>query len=443
MNYIVITDIFGNKIYNDMDTNSKLPFILVHTTQPYLLLEKVSKVPEVDGIWKLVLSTLFHILYINKITPNNFAPVGDIWLPTPTLPKELSILLVNTDKSLSSFPIDYVKLDTYTDVNIWKPICPQGYQEIGLIASNTKPSTKAIKVINNKFLIEYNGELIVKGRNTNMNDFNFLSNIESKKYTIDRTKFLQNPSTIKVASKISNEYISSDDNNISISDYGDQKISYTIQGELKMNNKCIGLNNDTVNLQSCNNTIGQKWYPYRDNYVSSSDHKCLSNDNGAIIRQKCNNNNTQKWYTDNYNSVIEQSQESYEPWKTQSGKKVILVEPDTPWYINKKKNIPEGIIRQSVKKLNQKEYRNNADFKSNFMMDVTRPDMGYGYSYAQRQGQRVLCLDDCDKNSPDDILFEGFDNDTKQKKIDFNVIACSLLLLIFLLVVIRYYINNK
>ena len=451
MNYIVITDIFGNTISDDIDYNSKLPFILIHTAQPYLLLEKVSKIPEVDGIWQLVLPTIFHTLYINKVNPDNFAPVGDIWLPSPSLPKELSILLVNTNKTFSAFPIDYIKLDSYTNFNIWKPLCPIGYQEIGLIASTTKPSVRAIKVINNKYLIEYNGDISVKGRNTNMNDFNLLSNIESKKYTIDRTKFLTNPTTIKIASKASNKFMTANDNNISINennkkdDRDDQKISYTIQGELKMNNKCIGSVNDAISLQNCDNTLNQKWYPFKDNYISSLNHKCLSNNNGKIIREKCNDSNIQKWHTDNYNYVIDKSQESVEPWRTRTGKRLILIEPDTPWYINKNKNIQKGLIKLVKRELNKKEYRDNADFKSNFALNIYRPDMGYGYSYAQRHEntQKYLDSNDYNKSSPDDVVFENFDDTIPQKKINFNVITCSLLLLILLLIVVRYYLNNK
>ena len=348
MNYIAITDISGNNIDNDKDINSKLPFILVHTTQPYLLLEKVSSVPEIDGIWKLVLPTIFHILYVNKINPNNFAPVGDIWLPSPTLPKQLSILLVNTDIDVSKYPIDYVKLDSYTNFNIWKPICPRGYQEIGLIASPTKPSLRAIKVINNKYLLEYMGKSNVKGRNTNMNEFNLLSNIEIKKYTVNKTK-LSNKNT-------------------------------------------VSNNNDNVALED---TI--------------------------------TNDKTQSW-------------------KTHEGKRVMLVEPDIPWYITKKTAFPPGGYDiQSQGKLNEKEYRDNADFNSTFVMDGTRPDMGYGYSYAQRKGKDRACFDDCNKTMKSVPVYENFEtsNDKKQKRIDFNVIACSLLLLIFLLVVVRYYINKN
>jgi hypothetical protein len=78
-------------------------------------------------------------------------------------------------------------------------------------------------------------------------------------------------------------------------------------------------------------------------------------------------------------------------WVTQSGKKVRLVEPNDPWYINADIKAP---VRKPIKKyvkLNQVKYRNNADYKSTFVMDTTRPDMGYGYNYASRLGQPCSC----------------------------------------------------
>ena len=71
-------------------------------------------------------------------------------------------------------------------------------------------------------------------------------------------------------------------------------------------------------------------------------------------------------------------------------------------------------------------------------MDLHRPDLGYGYSYAQRQGKRG----DYTKCGNIDQT-EHFTLPTTTNKIDFNTIACSLLLLIFLLVAIRYSMNGK
>lgn len=74
-------------------------------------------------------------------------------------------------------------------------------------------------------------------------------------------------------------------------------------------------------------------------------------------------------------------------WKTARGTKVVLVEPDMPWYINIK-TPPEGILTVSKKKGFKNPPENNyAKFDSKFVMDPTRPDMGYGYSLKDRLGE--------------------------------------------------------
>lgn len=174
MNYIVITDILGNEISSD-----NIPFIIIHTNQPYSVLENLA-----DNIWKIKLPAIFHILYINKINPNHFSPMGDIWYST--VPTNIQILLINNDNDLSRYPIDFVKIDNYLNLSIWKPISPKGFTGIGLIASSEKPSLRSMKVINDKFITPYNHETMNIGRNTNANEFHLLSNIELKQYTIDK-----------------------------------------------------------------------------------------------------------------------------------------------------------------------------------------------------------------------------------------------------------------
>ena len=446
MNYIVITDIFGNKLSKDRHINNKLPFILLHTTQPYLLLERESKLHKEDSIWKPILKTLYHTLYMNSINPNSFATVGDIWFPSYELPKETMILLANNNKDISTYPDDFIQIDTYMNTGIWKSVGPAGYTGIGLIAASRKPSHMALKVINDKYLINYNKQSPIKIKNTNMNEFNLLSNIQiQNKRTIDRTKFLP-ASKINIASKYNAKYISRGNDRIQLrddeSDSGSHSISYTTQGELKMNNKCIGVDSDnSVDLQDCNNALSQKWFPYKNNYISYSDLKCMSVDNNSIKNDECSNDRRdQEWFTNDSGSVISTSSSNIDSWITQSGKNVLLVEPDTPWYILKRNSMPEGLIKQSVKELNTKGgYRNNADFKSTFMMDLNKPDLGYGHSYASRQGMRALCLDDCSNIDPNLPVFEDFKEDVSESKINFNSIACSLLLLIILLIIIRYY----
>lgn len=446
MNYIVITDIFGNKVLQDSNINSKLPFIIINTTRPQLLLEKVSELSENDSILKIKLPRLFQILDMNKINPSNYSLLGDIWISSKNIPGEISILMVNNNNKISTYPIDFIKIDNYYNINIWKPISPKGYQEIGLIASPNKPSLRSMKVINNQFLNETNNESIVRGRNTNMNEFNFLSNIGIKKFTIDRSKFINNLDNIKILSKENGKYISNDDNNLVLKDNTYQKINYSVQGELKLNDKCIGISMEEnmgdgfVYLQNCNDALGQKWYPYKDNFISQYDQGCLTNDKGIIKNKKCNNNdNSQKWIIENSKqdndlNLLQNSEDvsNKNSWKSAKGKLVMLIESSSPWYDNKKKLFSETIMDQSLDDLNKDNEDNIYDmYKKSEIVDNSSCENENDNYYREKSKIKIK------KN-----FFDNFEG-TKKNSFDFNLIACSLMLLIFLLVVVRYCINQN
>jgi len=201
MNKVVITDIFGDNLLKNNQIYNKLPFLMMHSTQPSLLLNKISN--SYDSIWKICLPSLNNILHYYDINPQYFSILGDIWFPYIDLPDTVTILLTNIDNNLSSYPIDFIKIDTYVNTNIWKPICPNGFTGLGLITEINKPSLKSLKIINNNFITKYIGNSIVVGRNTNMNEFNLLSNIEFEKYTIDKNKL--NPMSLKVISNKSKQ----------------------------------------------------------------------------------------------------------------------------------------------------------------------------------------------------------------------------------------------
>jgi hypothetical protein len=98
-------------------------------------------------------------------------------------------------------------------------------------------------------------------------------------------------------------------------------------------------------------------------------------------------------------------------WITEKGKYVQLVEPDMPWYIVKNQNRePKGIVHTKQKLLNEVEYRDNANYKTNFVLDVTRPDMGYGHKYSDRGGEPCKCDSDCSDISKN--IYEGFSVNT-------------------------------
>jgi len=450
MNLVAITDIFGNKIVKRDDNNNFLPFILIHSNQPHLILKRVSS--RDDSVWKLNKSAISHILYTNSISEKRFAPLGHIWLPRKTLPNKIKILLVNTEAIISKYPIKYIKLGAYNNKYIWKPIGPRDYMAIGFVISKQSPVLREVKTVNRDLITLFRGRTVHNNSVGNMNEFNLLSYIDEKKYTVKRTPLLRSNNVLKLMSKLSQRYITEDSDTVSLrskdSNYN-QKINYTTQGELKLNDKCIGISmNDNMSdnfvyIDRCDDSDGQKWYPYRDTFISQFDQSCLTENNGTVTTEKCDGEKeNQKWRMENIERVVEDKlQETNDRWSTQSGKKVILIESDNPWYINKT-NKPEGIFIDRRVELNKKDY-GPGKFHSTFMMDVHNPSMGYGYSQEQRKGTQCSCMEDCHKMS-DSVRFPVLENfDGGVKKSNFNKIACSLLSVIVLLVIVRLYVNNK
>lgn len=474
MNYTVITDIFGNKLSNNSENRENynmLPFILIHSNQPHLVLEKIEALN--DSIWQLSNSTIIHILYAHGLNSNNFAPVGHIWLPKEDLPKKVMILLVNTDPDISQFPTNFINVGNYGKYNIWKPIGKIGYKGLGYVASIEKPNIKMLKIVNNNFLTSFKGTQLYNNESNciNMNEFNLLSYKNQKFLTIKRSILIGKDNNIKLYSKPKRKYITNTNNNLTLKPNIDDKINnngtetqninYSTQGELKMNGKCLGISsfdedisNNYVYVEDCNNSNKQKWYPYRDNIINQFNQSCLttSENNSTVETQNCDFlNDYQKWYIEDKENVLEDKlQETNDNWITQKGKKVILIEPDNPWYINKNGKKPEGIIRQKLSKLNLTDYKNTANFHSTFMMDTHKPHMGYGHSYEQRKGRPCLCLEDChiSKKESGFPTLENFNSDNQDNQdnkylsIDFNTIAYFLVICVILLVSIRIYYNN-
>lgn len=186
LNNFMITNLFGTDLIHTRN-NDNLPFILLRSNYPDLVLYKISE--NVDGIWKPRMEAIRHMLQAYNINPNNFGTLGDIWFPYTNSPDKITLLLVNKNESVSVSPIDFIKIDIYagyTGYTVWKPVASQDYLELGLIVSSAKPNKNEVQIVNTKFLIEYEGPSISVGRNTNMNEFNLLSNIAHKKYTINK-----------------------------------------------------------------------------------------------------------------------------------------------------------------------------------------------------------------------------------------------------------------
>jgi len=176
----------------------------------------------------------------------------------------------------------------------------------------------------------------------------------------------------------------------------------------------------------------------------------------------------------NINNSDSQSHDSTESnWNIQSGKKVVLIESDDPWYIRKRAQHPiliSKIINNNKPVLPDADryptYK-NADYKSDFMLDVKSKSLGYGNSYKERLGQPCACgqfdnhtspCTNCNKNITNDKcdsqenvnklppvwLFEGFIASSKDKiNKNMNMLVSVLLTIVILLIVGKYYFKQK
>uniref|UniRef100_A0A6C0EFQ2 Uncharacterized protein n=1 Tax=viral metagenome TaxID=1070528 RepID=A0A6C0EFQ2_9ZZZZ len=160
------------------------------------------------------------------------------------------------------------------------------------------------------------------------------------------------------------------------SKYPFEKLGYSTQGELFIDGVCIKANNNTLIVEPCDKN-SSNWLDLQSQESDSS----LSE------------------------SITENEQDSDDISLPKfKGKTVVLVESDEPWYINKDITIPQKYIPSSTPVTETELHYTHGDFKSDFNIDASRPDLGYGYSYASRRGKK--CIEGFgDKNDDNSYLF--------------------------------------
>lgn len=389
-----VTDIFGLDIPNNQKNNR--PFIIIHSREPSKIIEKVAN--EAVSIWRLRYNTIMHTLYSNHIDPSKYSPLGHLWISHNETVKKISIILVNTDNTISKYPIDWVRIGQFGHTFIWKPIADHGFVPLGFVASSTKPSLRLIRTVNGH--LTRNLDKHSNGQKTfAQNEFDLLGYIKQPMYTIKRTAMLKDNNLIKLLSQKGN-YISEENGLIQMKRFNPKSIKYTGDGQMKINDRCMSVQSDgRVGLDQCNSSDSQKWFPYEDHYISQQTNNCLSDDKELRVNECNSTDDKQIWST----------QES--DWDPEVGDSFALVESDEPWYKELKN---DGISVNG--------YQNYAKYKSNLQLDMTKDDLGYGHSYASRAG------------------IEGFDEGLGSS---FNLIACTLVLIVFILVCVRFALNSK
>ena len=429
-----LTDIFGLPLnQNNQNQQYSYPFILLHCFKPELILNII--VQNDQCICKPVKEFIDNVLYNSQIDPHEFSTLGDIIIPTTTLStKRITVLLANKIGLISKYPVNYVNVGDISDVHIWKPICSNNYMALGYVVSKDKPSINEIVTIKKDYVTDYNGQML-PNKYTNMNEFNLLTTQDSQRYTLARSALLNETNSVAISSKVNNKNISSND-----SDSDDIPISHTIQGELKIGNKCLSIdNNNKIDQTSCDNSTGSKWYFYNDRIISDYNQSCLSmTDNDTVIGQPCKlSDKNQTWNIKNSKSVVvDNLQQIDDKFTTVKGKKVVLLESDDPWYINKTEQV-EGLANSETTELNLVEYEAAAKYDPSFKIDVTSPDLGHGHSYVERNGAQYY--DSCFR---DDEKVETFDGKANTKtRLNFNSIICCLIFVVFIMLLVKYFYN--
>lgn len=434
MSNITINDLFGNPVDN------KSPFILLTTKNINTIIKKLDQ-RSYDSVWEIDNEKLIPLLKIFRIDLDQYKTFGHMFF-NDYEPKLRTIVLVNKEFSIITNPTDYKFIGNYGSGYIWVPIGPKGFVHLGLIYTSTqqKPVTDDYCVLDIKYSLKTS--VIDKFPNTNSinfmagNEFNLLQSTTTPVFTIYRAKLYNDIRNFKLIAFHDEKYITSTDpsnsNSLGMKSRDNnnyQYINYSPNGELKLGNKCISNsgNNQQVDLQNCDDTnIGQKWYLDNSRVISHQDNTCLTlDDNGENLKMaKCDRDNSNQVWAKEKPEVIEPDEGVWYPAK---GKKVILVNSENPWYLNNEFK-EEAKIMGNKEPLNQVTYQPYGNFKSKFIMDFTKPDLGYGHSYAERLGKPCPC------NKAN--VFEGFGNVKSGDAI--NTIILILCLLIFLLLILKY-----
>lgn len=457
---IIVTDLFGHHIdNNETNTNIINTFLLVHLKYPLEFLIRLdNQVSNIDDLYKNLNSDIItkYSLYkynkmsnllANKILSNRiyyddndsiwridmnklnnsvknelgidlsqYSTFGDLWFPVKIINNSITIIIGNTQSLILGKPTSYVYVSQYKNGSLWKPIDNVNKKTaISLFFSLDKNVNDTPLLVASHHVIPYNGNYNKLNNITTFNEFNHVSTTDIMKLTIDRTKF--NDLTNKKIGMKDNSTINKNNNilNNAITTFA----TYSVQGELKINGECVGVPIDftrkygNVQINECDNEIGQKWYIYDNHIVSQFDKTCLANVDNELKRRHCNlTDNSQIWNinnddkinnndnkTNNNNNInVDINKEKYnisnDKYANTKGKRVMLIESDDPWYLHfdddvqydhKNKNKDIELITKDIHELNDYTMYHPYRSESNISVDNNDNNFGLGYSYSDRK----------------------------------------------------------
>lgn len=368
-----ITDIFGNQINDSF--NRAVVFI---TPTPDIFAPVVTNPQTI--LWRFDQDKINKLLLSNNIDPNLYLLLGDCVSHGSRIP----MVLINPD-TVATQCDDYVNVTNFGNGRLWKPISNNiNYINLGLVYSVNKPTFKTGVV--------KQGFLSISKNNINnigaLNEFNLVGFNEQMK-TFDRLAFLAHYDKSDLLGQVGKQIKNAN-------------IAYTSNGEIINNgNLCLTNNDPTVLFQDCNHKSNQQWYPYKNQLISNADGKCLTD---SMSVGSCDPLDTE---------ILDDKS-----WIAQEGEKVVLMIPSNPWFNNRKKLIKFNSYDQ------QDPPSDNVKYKTQCTLDETKPDLGYGYSYADRLNNCPVDENN-NKNTIKNKIIEGFGK--TREKIDIFKILLILL----------------
>jgi hypothetical protein len=349
---ISITDQYGYNINNDST------FIIIKTNQIYKLLKKKASHKNTI-IYEADYSMLSNELNSQNIDLNNFVPLGDIYYDGISRPN--TIILCNKNKTV--FPTNYIDIQNYGNGKIMMPVHSSAYVAFGLIYINNKEDLKIsnVALISKDYLID-----IKKNIDPRLirNELYLLSHTTKCLFSLNREgKYINDPHFMKITN-IENKYLTMTNDNPKLKNKlhsKKQNISYNIQGELMIDDKCLTHKNTEVYFDKCKKKQDQLW-KIHDNmiYPTSEPEKCLSTFGENIKIKSCSSDKYDESVIWNIEESDVEKSTDYK-LKKYAGKTMVLVDSDDPWYLNRDTTIP--MIYNRNMNLSDKNYRNNADFK--------------------------------------------------------------------------------
>ena len=364
----VLTSITGGNI------TERTPFIIIKLTLPNNLLYTKYENDKVI-IYGINVRQLSTTLRENNIKPI-FSAISDI-LYKKTQNKTIQFLVVNDTIKISKTPIVYEKIIKFGKGYIWKPVnitFPVIYNSLGMIYSKKQPVDDGRLIVSS--ILKNSDDILDNLSIFHLilsNEYNMFTTEYDSRRTIDLQKVMSLPSfnTINNFMAIDNNLTSQ--NNQTVEHVGNivsnnSNINFLTEGRVEVDGKCI---DDDLSMIDCVDAQLQQWGFENGNIVHMGSGKCLNTEHNSLVECDIKNHGN---YIDKNEQPVQ-----YPMWNKRTGRNIVLVSSDNPWYINTEDSEPSIIISDQNKNLHHTDYpKDYSIFKHDNLKIIseTQPSVG-------------------------------------------------------------------